>query len=268
MKPRTCRNSFSSKMLDVCLLSIWLIVGGSSAVASNSGKVVVRENVSATQRQELIAALKSITGWSSLGFDQQGVLQVGREPAANGSATARSLLGRAVDGDKVIVLEDASSRLDVAFCRVVEARWLTNTGTRLPAFVVLIDFADFHEVIGDKEARAAFNVGWGVLHELDHVVSDSMDSDEQGLLGECETHINAMRREIGLPVRADYFYIESALKADPNFNSKLVRLSFEQYDSNKLRTRRYWIVWDAKVVGGLTTTNQTAAVRAVPARRN
>jgi hypothetical protein len=255
-------------MLDVCLLSIWLIVGGSSAVASNSGKVVVRENVSATQRQELIAALKSITGWSSLGFDQQGVLQVGREPAANGSATARSLLGRAVDGDKVIVLEDASSRLDVAFCRVVEARWLTNTGTRLPAFVVLIDFADFHEVIGDKEARAAFNVGWGVLHELDHVVSDSTDADEQGLLGECETHINAMRREIGLPVRADYFYIESALKADPNFNTKLVRLSFEQYDSNKLRTRRYWIVWDAKVVGGLTTTNQTAAVRAVPARRN
>jgi hypothetical protein len=133
---------------------------------------------------------------------------------------------------------------------------------------VLIDFADFHEVIGDKEARAAFNVGWGVLHELDHVVSDSTDSDKQGLLGECETHINAMRREIGLPVRADYFYIESTLKADPNFNSKLVRLSFEQYDFNKLRTRRYWIVWDARVVGGLITTNQTAAVRAVPARRN
>ena len=186
-------------MLDVCLLSIWLIAVGSSALASNSGKVVVRENVSATQRQELIASLKSITGWSSLRFDQQGVLQVGREPVANGSATARSLLGRAVDGDKVIVLEDASSRLDVAFCRVVEARWLTNTGTRLPAFVVLIDFADFHEIIGDKEARAAFNVGWGVLHELDHVVSDSTDADEQGLLGECETHINAMRREIGLP---------------------------------------------------------------------
>jgi hypothetical protein len=255
-------------MLDVCLLSISLIAGGSSALASNSGKVVVRENVSATQRQELIASLKSITGWSSLRFDQQGVLQVGSEPARNGSGTARSLLGRAIDGNKVIVLEDASSRLDVAFCRVVEARWLTNTGTRLPAFVVLIDFADFHEVIGDKEARASFNVGWGVLHELDHVVSDSTDSDEHGVLGECETHINEMRREIGLPVRADYFYIESALKADPNFNSKLVRLTFEQYDSNKLRTRRYCIVWDARVVGGLSTANQTAAVRAIPARRD
>ncbi|HEY6245385.1 MAG TPA: hypothetical protein VIX17_15650 [Pyrinomonadaceae bacterium] len=268
MKPRTCRNSFSSKVLGVCLLSISMFAGASSVLASNSGKVVVRENVSTTQRQELIASLKIITGWSSLRFDQQGVLQVGREPAVNGSATARSLLGRAVDGDKVIVLEDASSRLDVAFCRVVEARWLTNTGTRMPAFVVLIDFADFHEVIGDKQARAAFNVGWGVLHELDHVVSDSTDADERGLLGECETHINAMRREIGLPVRADYFYIESTLKADPNFNSKLVRLSFEQYDSNKLRTRRYWIVWDARVVGGLSTLNQTAAVQAIRSRRN
>ena len=268
MKPRTYRNSFSSKMIEVCLLWMWLIVGGCSALGSNSGKVVVRENVSATQRQELITSLKSITGWSNLHFDHQGVLQVGSEPVTKGSAAARSLLTRAVDGNKIIVLEDASSRLDVAFCRVVEARWLTNTGTRLPAFVVLIDFADFHEVVGDKEARAAFNVGWGFLHELDHVVSDSTDSDEQGLLGECETHINAMRREIGLPVRADYFYAESNLKADPNFNSKFVRLSFEQFDSNKLRTRRYWIVWDARVVGGLSTINQTAAVQAIRSHRN
>jgi hypothetical protein len=244
------------------LASIWLLVCACSAAGSNSGRVVVRENVSATQRQELTNSLRVITGWSSLHFDRQGVLQVGTESVANGSATARNLLARAAIGDNVIVLEDATARLDVAFCRVVAARWLTTTGSRLPAFVVLIDFADFREVIGDKEAREAFNVGWGVLHELDHVVSDSRDSDEQGLLGECETHINDMRREVGLPIRADYFYIESNLKADPNFNKQLVRLSFEQYDSAKLRLRRYWIVWDAKVVGGLSTINQTAAVRA------
>lgn len=268
MRPRTDRNSFPSKLLDVCLLSIWLMAGACAASASNSGRVVLRENVSATQRQELTKSLRIITGWSSLHFDHLGVLQIGSEAASGGSSTARTLLLRAVSGDRVIVFEDASARLDVAFCRVVAARWLTNTGSKLPAFVVLIDFADFREVIGDKEARAAFDVGWGVLHELDHVVSDSKDSDEQGLPGECESHINAMRQEMGLPVRADYFYAESTLKADPNFNSKLVRLSFEQYDSNKLRTRRYWIVWDARIVGGLTTTNQTAAVRAIPAQRN
>jgi hypothetical protein len=245
-----------------------MLVGACSVFASSSGRVVVREDVSATQRQELAQSLRIITGWSSLHFDHNGVLQLGDDPTVNGSKTARSLLARAVEGDNVIVIEDASARLDVAFCRVVEARWLTNTGARLPAFVVLIDFADFHEVVGDKEARAAFNIGWGVLHELDHVVSDSKDADEQGLVGECEAHINTMRQEIGLPVRADYFYVESTLKADPNFNRKLVRLSFEQYDLNKLRNRRYWIVWDAKVVGGLTSTNQTAAVQAVRVRRN
>jgi hypothetical protein len=132
---------------------------------------------------------------------------------------------------------------------------------------MLIDFADFREIIADKEARAAFNVGWAVLHELDHVVSDSKDSDEQGLAGECESHINAMRRQIGLPVRADYFYTESSLKGDPNFNSKLVRLSFEQFDPHKLRTRRYWIAWDARIVGGIATTYQTAAVQAVSTNR-
>ena len=268
MRPRTFRNSCSSKVIDLCLVSLWLLAAGCSAFASNSGRVVVRENVSLTQRQELTDSLRSITGWSSLHFDRQGLLQVGTEPVATGSATARNLLARAVEGDKVIVFEDASARLDVAFCRVVEARWLTNTGTRLPAFVVLIDFADFREIIGDKEAREAFNVGWGVLHELDHVVSDSKDSEEQGLLGECETHINEMRREVGLPVRADYFYAESPLKADPNFTSNLVRLSFEQYDPNKLRTRRYWIVWDARVVGGLATINQTAAVQGVRSHRD
>lgn len=267
MTPRTSRNYLSSKALDLCLLLIWSIVGACSVLASNSGRVVIRENVSATHRQDLTNSLRVITGWSRLQFDHQGVLQIGSEAISSGSPTARNLLARAVNGDHVIVFEDASARLDVAFCRVVEAHWLTNIGTRLPAFVVLIDFADFREVIGDKEARAAFNVGWGVLHELDHVVSDSKDSDEQGLPGECESHINAMRREIGLPVRADYFYSEASLKADPNFNNRLVRLAFERFDSTKLRTRRYWIVWDAKVVGGLSTTNQTAAVRAVPAPR-
>jgi hypothetical protein len=255
-------------VFDLCLLSLFLIAGACSAFASNGGRIVIRENVPAPQRQELTNSLKTITGWSGLHFDPEGVLQVGSEPAIDGSATARSLLTRAINGDNAIILEDASARMDVAFCRVVAARWLTTTGTRLPAFVVLIDFADFRELIGDKEARAAFDIGWGVLHELDHVVSNSSDADELGLPGECETHINAMRREIGLPVRADYFYTESALRSDPNFNSKLVRLSFEQFDPNKSRTRRYWIVWDARVVGGLYITNQTAAVRAVPSHRN
>lgn len=266
MRPRTSKKSFSLNLLEVSLILICVFVSASGAIAANSDRLVVKDNVSKSHREELSKSLRTITGWATLHFDEQGVLQLGSEESITGSAGARSLLSRAVSGDQYIVIEDASSRSDVAFCRVVPARWLT-AGIKVPAFVVLIDFADFRQLIGDDKARAAFNVGWGMLHELDHVVADSKDSDDHGLVGECETHINKMRRELGLPLRVDYFYTETNLKADPNFNNKLVRLAFEQYDPHKLRVRRYWIVWDALAVGGLSTTNQTAAVRAVPSDR-
>jgi hypothetical protein len=146
---------------------------------------------------------------------------------------------------------------------VVPGRWTTSDAARPRAFVVLIDFTDFERIIGDREARAAFHVGWGVLHEIDHVVSETEDSEIDGDLGECEVHINTMREEVGLPVRANYFYSTSPLKTDPNFNRRLVRLPFEQRDSASSRTRRYWLTWDAAIVGGLAKDSQSASVRAL-----
>jgi len=215
------------------------------AFAADAGHVVVRENVPTAKREELIKRLRTITGWTTLRFDQAGILQVGTEEASSGSPTARALLKEALNSNSFIVLEDASSRADVAFCRVVPARWLTANGSKLPALVVLIDFADFNQLLGDEKALAAFNVGWGLLHELDHVVSDSTDIDQAGLVGECESHINDMRREVGLPLRVEYFFRQSSLRSDPDFNRQLVRLAFEIYDPGKSRNRRYWVIWDA-----------------------
>ena len=79
----------------------------------------------------------------------------------------------------------------------------------------------------------------GPLHEIDHVVRDSEDAANNNALGECEHHINQMRAEVGLPVRVDYFFSPAYLRADANFNSRYVRLSFERQD------KRYWIVWNA-----------------------
>jgi hypothetical protein len=217
--------------------------------------------VSAAKREVLASKLRAITGLRGLGFDKFGLLQLGTYHDNRGSQSARDLLARAVEGNKVIVVEDASSRADVAFCRVVPGRWLSANGNKLPAYVVLIDFSDFRQIIGDDEARAAFDVGWGFLHELDHVVAESNDPDEQGDIGECEAHINAMRREIGLPQRVDYFFTESSLRVDPNFRTRLVRLAFDQYDNGRSRTRRYWLTWDSTVVGGLIASGQTAVVR-------
>lgn len=222
---------------------------------------MARANVSQVHREELVARLRAITGLTDLKFNSEGSLLLGNNPAAPGSESARNLLAQAVAGANVIILEDASSRSDVAFCRVVRGRWASGEANKPPAYVVLIDFKDFQQLTGDVEARAAFDVGWGLLHEIDHVVTGSEDGQKLEDIGECEDHINAMRLEVGLPVRADYFFSPTSFKTDPNFNARYVRLSFERRDELSLQTKRYWLSWDAATVGGLIGDGQRALVR-------
>ena len=167
--------------------------------------------------------------------------------------------GRANRG-KVVVIEDASNRSDVAFCRVIPGKWKNATSNSPTAFVVQIDFADFERVIGDERALEAFNVGWGLLHELDHIANDSPDAVSLGEKGECEAHINQMRRECNLPERADYFSTLLPGTADSTFPTRLVRLAFEQRQPEANKKKRYWVIWDANVVGGLEQ-NQLAVLR-------
>jgi len=250
MRPGIERKHFSLKL---ALAAACMCVSALSTFASSA--VVIRSDVSRSHREELIKRLRVITGWSNLNFDGNGLLRLSETQTTSGSESARLLLKEAVAGSNVIVLEDASSRTDVAFCRVVRGRWLRDESNKPPAFVVLIDFTDFHQLSGDAEARAAFDVGWGLLHEIDHVVKDSEDARDAKAAGECEDHINRMRLEIGLPVRVDYFFSRAYLKADSNFNARYVRLSFER------QTKRYWLVWDATTVGGLHGDGQRALVR-------
>ena len=85
------------------------------------------------------------------------------------------------------------------------------------------------------------------------------DATALGETGECESHINQMRRECDLPERADYFSTLSPLSADTTFTTRLVRLAFEEQKPTG-KKKRYWLVWDASVVGGLEE-NQIAALR-------
>ena len=231
----------------------------SALSTSASSHVLIKPDVSRAHREELVARLRVITGLSDLNFETNGALRFDLSQVSGGSASARELLSQAVRGANVIVLEDASSRFDVAFCRVVRGRWTRDESTRPPAYVILIDFSDFQQLSGDAEARAAFDVGWGLLHEIDHVVSGSEDANDEKGIGECEDHINEMRLEVGLPVRAEYFFSRTYLKADANFNARYVRLSFERRDDSQ--TKRYWLVWDAVSVGGLIGEGQRALVR-------
>jgi hypothetical protein len=223
-------------------------------------KIICREELSASKRTELEKKLRASTGWPQLAFDSAGALHSG-DQVAGGSKTARELLGKALSGPNVVILEDASNRADVVFCRVIPGRFTSNAASMPPAFVVQIDFADFDHLMGDAAALSAFDVGWGLLHEIDHVVNDSLDAEVAGHTGECELHINQMRRECNLPERADYFFNYLPHAEEGPFLTKFVRLAFEWRTTPTGRRRRYWVTWDAALVGGLLDQNQIATVR-------
>ena len=254
MHPRINRNHFLCRSLSICAVLIALCL---PILADGIDNVVVRQNVSKSNREELARRLRVITGWADLDFDSDGAMRVGHAGPRAGSQSARDLLNKAFAGSRVILFEDASSRKDVVFCRVVLGSMDQVTSSEV--YVVLIDFADFRQVTGDKQALAAFDVGWAVLHEIDHVVEDSYDPQED-VVGDCESHINRMRRELGLPVRNSYFFSFLPLKNDGNLVSRFVRLGFDQDAAPSSKRKRYWLIWDAAVVGGLTSDERVARV--------
>ena len=243
----------------VVLVSLSCLPINSQAQTKYS-QVLIKDTVSAGHKTELIDKLRTISGFSKLTFTENGSLKLDGL-VVNGSERARELLKSAITGPAIIVLEDASGRADVAFCRVVPARVKGTNRQLLPAYVVLVDFNDFRQLTGDAEALAAFNVGWGVLHELDHIVSDSEDARNPGEIGKCEDHINAMRSELGLPSRSEYFFTPVSSRSDANFAIRYVRLPFESRVAGFHETKRYWLVWDAITVGGLNIDTQRALVR-------
>lgn len=225
---------------------------------TSTSRIVCRASLSESRRAELSAQLRAITGWAALHFDAEGALHFEAGATAGGSQSARELLASAQDGKNLIILEDASGSADVAFSRVLEGRWRDGSEGRPPAYVVQIDFTDFAHVRGDRAARAAFNAGWGLLHELKHAVHDSTDAKGLGEAGECEEAINLMRRECGLAERAEYFYtpLPGAVRGD--FKTRYVRLAFKHARPGA-RAEQYWLYWDAALTGGAPDANQVAA---------
>lgn len=231
--------------------AIVLIISALPVLASTTEKIIVRDNVSTAQREELVRRLRVITGWTDLTFHQDGALQMSRH-AKGGSQSARDLFNKAIAGSRTILFEDASSRKDVAFCRVLLGKLEANSSEAREVHLIQIDFTDFRQVTGDREARAAFDVGWAVLHEIDHVISDSKDPKHESIPGDCEGHVNKMRRELGLPVRNSYFFSYLPIKNESNFVSRFVRLGFDDESAPASKRRRYWLIWDAALVGGLS----------------
>lgn len=220
---------------------------GLVAQLPGSGIVCLKE-VSNNDRRELTEKLQKITGWTGLEFANDGVLRKsGDKQPVGGSQRARTLLAQAMSASDAIVIEDVSRDPTVVFSRAHYAHVRQAALQTAPVFVIQIDFADFHHVTGDRMALQAFDLGWVVLHELDHIVNNSQDASYAWEAGDCETHINQMRGECGLPVRQDYFFTFLPASTDSVFARRFVRLAFEK-ETGGIRNR-FWIVWDADLVG-------------------
>jgi hypothetical protein len=239
------RFGFVCVALLVCCLPLF-------ASTHPSNTIICREELPTARRELLAAKLRTITGLA-VQFDANGALQLMSSEARGGSPAARDLLRKALDGTRVLILEDASDRQEVVFARVIPGRLKHHSSASPETFVVLIDFADFNRLLGDEAALRAFDVGWAFLHEVDHVVNNSSDSANPNEASECEAHINVMRRELNLPIRSDYFYELFPNSERSEFHTRFVRLAFEQTDAAAKRRRRYWVMWDATVVGGLNS---------------
>lgn len=256
------RTIFSGKIKALCLSSLVIFCCASSSSAGQTpDKVLCRPELTQSRRNELATSLRKITGWNTLTFDENGVMRLGDLTPDGGSQTARKLLADAVAGKNMILLEDASNQGDVIFCRVIKGRWKNETATDPPVFIIQIDFADFSHVMGDKPALDAFNIGWGVLHEISHVVNDSEDPTREGETGECEGLINLMRRECGLAERTEYFFTFLPGTMNSDFMTRFVRIAFDQQSSGNSKKKRYWLMWDASRVGGIDEQKLLAARR-------
>jgi hypothetical protein len=175
-----------------------------TGVRNSSGSNRLNER----QLQILRESLRHKSGFAELGFDQQGALTLGnRQNIAGGSATARALLAAAVDSANLYELESHERSPEIAFARLrdMEYRISHKTGKRLNIYQAQIDFADFDRLQGPREAKASMDVGIALLHELAHGVlklqDPPSDTDE---IGECDAHVNQMRRELQLPERLYY----------------------------------------------------------------
>jgi hypothetical protein len=219
------------------------------ATPNYENRILCHPKISMDNRHELAKYLRSITGWSELTFDKRGTLQTGQH-INGGSKMARELLISAANSGVLSVIQEANGHSDVIFARVNKAVWKNpKEGNRPPAYIIFLDFNDFSQLTGDEAALAAFNVGWALLHELAHIIYDANDAVNGDDLGECEDIINQMRRECGLAERSTYY--SSVIPGTEAGGVKVARISFEQQDRKSLKRKRYWLIWDVRLVGEL-----------------
>ncbi len=215
-----------------------------TGVRNSSGPQRLNEK----QLRQAQDSLRHKSGFMELGFDEQGALTLGnRQRIQGGSATARALLIAAVDSANLYELESHERSPDVAFARLYESedREFGETGKRMTIYQVQLDFADFSYVSGAREAKASFDVGINLLHELTHGVLKLQDPrGEMDQIGECDAHVNQMRRELQLPERLYYHPGISVTQTLSGTRIVCARLEFVERQAGQSQpSAKYELTW-------------------------
>ncbi len=210
-----------------------------------------------TELNLTLTQLQRKTGFTGMRFDEAGFLTIGdRSQIRGGSAAARKLLLDAVDGKQSINLQSHNRSARVIFARVGASSkticWSTNS--QIAIAPIEIDFADFKHLRGDGEAVEAFDPGFAILHELCHVVLNLHDPTP-GLEapGDCESYVNRVRRELGMPERVQYaadVFQRTTFRFSPEFRvAELVFTQPEPVGEPGAKTKTFFLWWDTREVG-------------------
>src|SRR5574341_1090725 len=205
-----CLSRAAMALMFACSMVVYSLAapGGPSPFRAGLRNSPESDKLNTKQLDEVLRSLRQKTGFLEMRFGEDGFLTLGdRTRIAGGSATARALLIATVDGVKAVLLINRRRSSEVSFARlaVPVTHISLTTGTRIEAHPLELDFSDFERLRGEQEVIAAFDPGFAVLHELAHAVLTLQDDKTSAHgLGDCEEHINRIRRELGLPERQHY----------------------------------------------------------------
>jgi hypothetical protein len=200
------------------------------------------------QLQTLQESLRQKTGFVELEFDRQGALALGnRQNIAGGSATARALLQAAVDSANLYELESHERSPEIAFAQIHESayRQIVTTGQRTTIHRAQLDFDDFDWLDGPPKAKAAFDIGLVLLHELAHGVLKLRDPQgEMDQIGACDAHVNQMRCELQSPERLYFYPSVTVMQISAGLRVVKARLVFvERKAANAKPSAQYSLTW-------------------------
>lgn len=257
-RPRLSRLGYALALLALTLLTAGFDVLAADPLRYQGGlrNSAGPRQLNTKQLEQLLQNLRAKTGFLELNFDGDGFLALGDATKfIGGSETARALVAAAVKISHVIELESHSRSALVAFARLGQPVVYISMATKrqIEAYPVEIDFTDFNYLRGDKRVLAAFDLGFVVLHELAHAalgLHDTMEDADSP--GECEEHINRIRRELNLPERQHYIARTFQMAASASYKTtRQAELSFAQTveQQGRVKLEKLYLNWEAERVG-------------------